>query len=100
MNVTITEQGSKTIIEIDGRIDTTNAKDFEQKIDSVLKTNMVDVEVNCEKLTYISSSGLRVFLLLQKNANAKKGHLTLKSLNHTILEVFKMTGFSSIFEIV
>lgn len=100
MNVIITEQESKTIVTIDGRIDTTNAKEFETAITPLLKVSNPDIEVDCEKLSYISSSGLRVFLVLQKSVMANKGKLCLKGMNNGILEVFKMTGFSSIFTIV
>ncbi|MGL5980678.1 MAG: STAS domain-containing protein [Phocaeicola sp.] len=99
MNITIKEAGSKTIIELDGRIDTTNAKEFEKAVVDVLSSDKLELEVDCEKLTYISSSGLRIFLVLQKNTNTKKGQLVLKSLNANILEVFRMTGFASIFTI-
>ena len=100
MNVIITEQDSKSIVTIDGRIDTTNAKEFETAIAPLLRLSNPDIEVNCGKLSYISSSGLRVFLVLQKSVMANKGKLVLKEMNNNILEVIKMTGFASIFTIV
>lgn len=99
MDVFIIEQDSKTVVTIDGRIDTTNAKDFEMKIKPLLDDSHKDIEVDCAKMIYISSSGLRVFLTMQKSVMASKGKLTLKNMNDGILEVFKMTGFASIFTI-
>lgn len=100
MNIDIKEQELKTFILIDGRIDTTNAKEFETAILKTLEKDSLDIEIDCSKLSYISSSGLRVFLLMQKNITAKKGILVLKNMSNNILEIFKMTGFASIFKII
>lgn len=99
MNTTLTEQGAKTLVNIDGRIDTASAKDFETALLPLYEKANPDIEINCEKLSYISSSGLRVFLALQKKVMANNGQLVLKNLSEGIMDVFKMTGFSSIFKI-
>ncbi len=99
MDTIITKQDPKTIVTINGRIDTTNAKDFETAIKPLLVGLNRIIEVDCTNLSYISSSGLRVFLTMQKSMMANKGKLTLKNMNDGILEVFKMTGFASIFTI-
>lgn len=99
MDVIIVNEGPKTVITIDGRVDTTNAKDFEMAVKPILDGSHQDIEVDCEKMSYISSSGLRVFLTMQKSVMAHKGKLTLKNMNDGILEVFKITGFASIFTI-
>ena len=100
MNVIITEQEGKTIAKIDGRIDTTNAKEFEAAVTPLISVNASDIVIDCAGLSYISSSGLRVFLIMQKSVNARKAKLALSNLSPAILEIFKVTGFASIFTIV
>lgn len=99
MEVTISNQDEKVLVTVDGRVDTTTAKDFEAEIRKVLEGDCSNIIVDCEKLSYVSSSGLRVFLILQKGVNAKKGKLTLTAMDAAIKEVFKITGFAAIFNI-
>lgn len=79
-------------VELEGRLDTTTAPDFE----SFLNRNGDDaraVVINCEKLTYISSAGLRVLLAAQKKT---KGAMKLTNVCELVMEVFEMTGFADI----
>ncbi len=97
MEVTITN-GNPTIINVSGRLDTVNAGEFEKAIAPVLAGSMENVVINCPDFSYISSSGLRQFLALQKTANAKNGQLVIKGLKPEVKEVFDMTGFTSLFK--
>ena len=89
--------GAQTVIAISGRLDTINAPDFEKAIAPVIAGDMKEVVLDCADLDYISSSGLRLFLTMQKAANAKQGQLTLKGIKPDIKEIFDITGFTSIF---
>jgi len=89
--------GTQTVININGRLDTVNVSDFEKAIAPVLAGEMKDVVLDCSALDYISSSGLRHFLTLQKTAGAKQGKLTLRGMKPEIKEIFDMTGFSALF---
>jgi anti-anti-sigma factor len=55
--------------------------------------------LDCEELTYISSSGLRVFLTLRKAAAMKGGKVIIRNINDNIRNVFMMTGFLNLFDI-
>ncbi len=90
-------QGPQTVIAVSGRLDTVNAPDFEKAVAPVIASDMKDVVLDCTALDYISSSGLRLFLSLQKAANSKQGQLTLQGMKPEIKEVFDMTGFSAMF---
>ena len=100
MKTIITNSSAKTMVVLDGRIDTTNAQQFEKDIQPLTELEHPDIEMDCEQLSYISSSGLRIFLVLQKSINKKGGSLILKNMAPTIKEVFDMTGFAAIFKIV
>jgi len=89
--------GIQTVISISGRLDTVNVSEFEKAIAPVINGDMKDVVIDCSALDYISSSGLRNFLILQKSSTAKQGKLTLKGMKPVIKEVFDMTGFSALF---
>jgi len=96
MNITITD-GAQTVIVITGRLDTVNASDFEKAVAPVIAGDMKDVVLDCAALDYISSSGLRSLLTMQKATNAKQGKLSLKNMKPDIKDIFDMTGFSTMF---
>ncbi len=85
-------------IVVSGRIDTVSSPEFEKAIAPVIDGDMLGVVVDCADLSYVSSSGLRLFLSLQKAANAKGGSLVLKSMKPEIKEIFDMTGFTALFK--
>ena len=79
-------------IALDGRLDTTTAPELESFI-----SNNYDgtgsIVIDCEKLLYISSAGLRVLLAAQKKT---KGAMKLVNVCELVMEVFEMTGFADI----
>ncbi len=99
MNVIQEKNGSFTVLTIDGRIDTTTSASLENDLDQVFNSGEVNLILNCSGLSYISSSGLRVFLVAQKKTIAQGGKLLLCNLQPSIREIFVISGFSSIFRI-
>ncbi|MHC1706402.1 MAG: STAS domain-containing protein [Bacteroidales bacterium] len=93
------KQGNILILELNGRLDTTNYTLVEKKINTLLDSGEKLFLINCEKLDYISSSGLRVLLALLKRLGQTNGKLVLCCLNENISEIFEIAGFSSIFNI-
>ncbi len=86
------------VLHVIGRLDASNAKDLESQINELIDKGETAFVANLEKLDYISSAGLRVFLLAGKNLSGK-GHICLCCLQDKVNHVFKISGFSSIFEI-
>ena len=82
-------------VALDGRLDTTTAPELENFI-----SNNYDgtgpIVIDCEKLSYISSAGLRVLLAAQKKT---KGAMKLTNVCELVMEVFEMTGFADILTI-
>jgi anti-anti-sigma factor len=99
MNLTIEKINHFSILNIDERIDTTNSTILESEIDKIFSAGERDIILDCSGLKYISSSGLRVFLMAQKRTNALKGRLHICNLQPAIKEIFVISGFSSIFRI-
>ncbi|MCL2755235.1 MAG: STAS domain-containing protein, partial [Oscillospiraceae bacterium] len=50
-------------------------------------------------LQYVSSAGLRVFLMGEKAAKSKDITMKLVNVSADIMEVFEMTGFANILKI-
>ncbi len=100
MEVTINNKDSKTIVELDGRIDTTNAEQFQNDISPLMEGENPDIDIDCTGMTYTSSQGLRIFLMLQKSVMSRGGKMVMRNMNPMVKEVFDITGFSNIITII
>jgi anti-anti-sigma factor len=87
------------IVGITGRLDTTNYSLLESKLMEMIENNEHKILVECSKMDYISSSGLRILLMALKKISQVKGKFVLCSLQENIHEIFEISGFTSIFEI-
>jgi anti-anti-sigma factor len=99
MNVQVESSKEYTIVSVEGRIDSTNAGEFEKPMMKVIEDGCTKIILDCSGLNYISSSGLRVFLIVLKKMMAVKGEFNLCNLQPGIKEVFDISGFSSIFSV-
>ena len=79
--------------QIKGKIDTTNASEFEKEIMAAKPT-----EIDASQLEYISSAGLRVLLAAQKVMN-RQGDMKIVNVKPEIMEIFDVTGFVDILNI-
>ena len=79
-------------VALDGRLDTNTAPALESFLNERCQAAAA-VQFNCEKLTYVSSAGLRVLLTAQKKM---KGSMKLTNVCELVMEVFEMTGFADI----
>ena len=98
MNVTINEEGAKKIVVLEGRLDTTNADQFQKDIASLMTCENPDIEVDCTTMEYTSS--LRMFLMLQKSVMGRRGKMVMRNMKPQVKEVFDITGFSNIITIL
>ncbi len=91
-------QGESEHLILNGRLDTITAPDLDEVIQAVGE-DVKELTLECKKLEYISSAGLRVLLSAQKKMIKQGGQLKLIQVNQTIMEIFEVTGFSEILTI-
>ena len=83
----------------EGRLDTLSSSQFEQEMQPLLENADKKIVLDCANLEYISSSGLRLFLVLLKASKAKGGKMVVKHINNELKEIFTITGFFNLFTI-
>ncbi len=81
-------------IKISGRIDSNNAKQFEDELLAAAETK--DVTLDAAELEYISSAGLRVLLKLKKSI---KGNVNVINVSSDVYDIFGVTGFNNILDV-
>ncbi|MFO7721862.1 MAG: STAS domain-containing protein [Bacteroidales bacterium] len=98
MEITISKSGSVEIVELSGRIDATNSGELEKALTKSIEGGASKLLIDLENLEYISSSGLRVFLLIAKMLE-KKGKIALCKMQSQVEQIFTISGFNTIFPI-
>ena len=97
MNIIKTTEGTTLNIALEGRLDTTTAPQLEAELKGAMDS-VTELNMDFEKLEYLSSAGLRVILAAQKTMN-KQGKMVVRHVNETIREIFEVTGFIDILTI-
>lgn len=83
-------------IQLDDRIDTTNAVEVEQQIFTLIDTyKPQNLVLDAKALSYISSVGLRAVLKLKKSI----AHTQVVNVSPDVYDIFQMTGFTDMMEI-
>ena len=98
MELIIHKENTTTRIEIIGRLDTITASELSDAVKQLV-SNGIEIIFDCEKLEYISSSGLRVVIATHKEMMSCSGKLIIRNLNREVKSVFDLTGFSNILNI-
>lgn len=84
-------------IYIDGPLDAIHLDEVKEKLKEA-DAHLGDIiTLDCTDMSYICSSGLRVFLQMHKDVTEAGGKLIIKGLQPLIKDVFDMTGFGHIF---
>jgi anti-anti-sigma factor len=99
MTINKTQENGKIVFALEGRLDTTTA----QRLQDVLIISFDEareITLDFERLSYVSSAGLRVLLMGQKEAKKKGAIMAVRSVSEEIMEVFEMTGFANMLTIV
>ncbi len=91
------QRGESLTIAVIGRLDARTAPALEVAVKESTN-NLKSLTIDVSELEYISSAGLRVFLMAQKIMN-RQGKMVVSGANKTVREVFEITGFANILTI-
>lgn len=95
LNISASKTDPTLDLALEGRLDTVTAPQLQATIDEQMD-GVKDIAIDCEKLAYISSAGLRVLLTARKGI---QGELILKNVAPSVREVLEITGFIDILTI-
>ena len=98
LDVTKIKEGDKLTIKLSGRIDTNTASQLEKDVYDDLK-EFKKIYVDCKELTYLSSAGIRVMIMMRRVLGENGGKLVILNVEGGVKEVFDVTGLSSSFDL-
>jgi len=93
MNVETGYSGTTAVATVTGRVDSANAKDFDQALSAIIDQGVTGLVIDCSGLKYMSSAGLRVLLIAIRKTNAAGGGLAMCQVPDHIREVLEVSGF-------
>ena len=89
--------GKMLKLYLEGRVDSSNAAQFEKEImDAVAQASGAEIVLDASALEYISSAGLRVLMKLRKQA---KEALPVLNVSPEVYEILEVTGFTELFDV-
>jgi len=99
MNINLREDGSVTILDLDGRLDLASGSALKEQVKELLEKGKSSIHLNLAQVDFINSSGLGALVSMMKESRLHKGRLTLSNLASYVQEIFDITQLSHIFEI-
>jgi len=99
MQIKIEKNGEDTTVLINGELDTVATTEQADELQQVLGIADKALVIDCSGLEYISSAGLRFFMQLKRESEAKGGSIRITRLNEDVSDIFRMSGFNNIFTI-
>ena len=86
------------VIAVNGSIDAYNSELLSEKLEASLKSGHSRIIVDCTNLTFISSSGMGVFIGCEDDLLDRKGGLKFVGVPEKIANVFKKVGVADLFK--
>lgn len=99
MEFIITEHAQIDIIKIKGRIDSYSAPQLEKAITALIERGRSQFIIDMEEVTFISSSGILLFVNLFKQfLRENEGNIAFSGVSDLVVSGFKLAGFDRLFE--
>jgi len=95
MEVIEKRQDGVSILTLVGRLDANTSAGFREQLLEIIKDGTNNIILDCERLDYISSAGLRIVLEASKQVKQVEGKVVLCSLQDYIKEVFEVAKFDA-----
>ncbi|MFW6372541.1 MAG: STAS domain-containing protein [Thermodesulfobacteriota bacterium] len=99
MEIDTKEKNEIRILSVQGSIDADTASEFDQSLEKHISTGRDKIILDLSRLEYISSAGLRVIMKAAKKMEITGGEMAIVGLRGVVQEVFKVSGFYSLFNI-
>ena len=92
------DDDSRVTLILDGRLETSVTQQTQKEIEPRFKYKHCEIVIDCSRLEYISSSGLRMMMVINQRCRANHCDIFIKGLQEKVLDVFNTTGFVHLFK--
>jgi anti-anti-sigma factor len=99
MEISKKKEDGILIISVNGRLDVVSSPDFDKELGQLMDEGETKLVFDMDALDYISSAGLRSFLMVAKKLKTKSGKIAFASMQDIVKQVFEISGFNQILPI-
>lgn len=85
-------------VKLDGKLNTTTSSTLEKELQNHVN-NVTDIIMDFAKVSYISSSGIRVLLATEQHMANQGGSFKIIHVNDDIMEIFELVGFMDMVQV-
>jgi anti-anti-sigma factor len=96
MQIDLVQEGNVSVLSPRGRIDSSTSPEVERACDEQIARGASRLLFDLAHVDYVSSAGLRVFLVAGKKAQRAGGRIALCNLHPTVREILAIAGFDRI----
>jgi anti-anti-sigma factor len=102
MNATLRRYASATVLKVAGRLDQDTCEGF--RVDLMKQVEAAareggTVVLDLSGLEYVSSAGLRCFMLASREAKAQHARIFVAALQPMVEEIFEISHFNLVFQV-
>lgn len=98
MEIDVRNEGAVSVFVVSGMIDTITCVDLQKSVFSAIEQGTHQIVIDMANVTYVSSAGLRVFLLAQKALKPHGESVVIRNISQPLKTIFDVSGFSDLFE--
>ena len=99
LDIKLVNRGDEGELILTGKLDTQTVDDAEDYFDEAAR-RFDHLILNMADLTYVSSAGLRLLKTIHIKMHKQGGILSVKNVNESIMEVFEITGFAGLLNLI
>ena len=99
LNIAESRSGHVCVVALTGRIDSTNAEQLMERLNSLLASGVKAVVVDFEQVIYLTSAAFRALLVATDEAERNTARFVLCSVLGQVRDLFEMGGLLDAFTI-
>ena len=102
MNVTSRRYADAVVLHVSGRLDQDTCEVFRGDLSRHVEASARDhgaVILDLSGLEYVSSAGLRCFMLASRQAKANRARIAVAALQPMVAEIFEISHFNLVFQV-
>ncbi len=102
MNVSSRRFANAVVVHVAGRLDQDTCEAFRGQLVGFVEAAAHDggaIVLDLSSLEYVSSAGLRCFMLASRQAKAQRGRIFVAALQPMVAEIFQISHFNLVFQV-
>jgi stage II sporulation protein AA (anti-sigma F factor antagonist) len=97
--ISASQQQGTLVLSVVGRVEAGNAPDLEREVVAEIEKGAISLVLDCSRLDYIASAGLRVLLVVAQRINDDEGQFAVAAVPHRIREILAISGFDQVISV-